>query len=44
VFRNLDGQSHPLFVGEPNPPPFKLILEHTILFYKRVDVRLFCGG
>jgi hypothetical protein len=27
------GQSYPLFVGELNPPPFKLILENTVLWY-----------
>ncbi|MEN8106702.1 MAG: hypothetical protein ABFS22_01705 [Pseudomonadota bacterium] len=31
------GQSYPLFVGEPKPLPFELILENTVLFYKIVD-------
>jgi hypothetical protein len=35
VFRDLDDQPHlhPLFVGEPNPPLFRVILEQMILFY-----------
>jgi hypothetical protein len=34
------GQSHPLFVGEPKPLSFKLILENTVLFDEIVYDRL----
>ena len=34
------GQSYPLFVGEPKPPSFELILENTVLFDEIVDDRL----
>ena len=30
-----------LFAGEPKPPPFELILEHTALFHKIVDAQRF---
>jgi hypothetical protein len=38
--KGFHGQSYPLFVGEPKPLPFELILENTALFYKIVDDRL----
>ena len=28
------GLAYPLFVGEPKPLSFELLLEHTVLFYK----------
>ena len=31
------GQSYPLFVGEPKPLSFELLLENTVLFYKIID-------
>jgi len=34
------GQSNPLFVGEPKPLSFELLLEHTVLFDEIVDDRL----
>jgi len=33
-------QSHPLFVGEPEPLSFELLLENTVLFDEVVDDRL----
>ena len=34
------GQSYPLFVGEPKPLSFELLLENTVLFDEIVDDRL----
>jgi len=34
------GQSYPLFVGEPKPLSFELLLEYTVLFDEIVDDRL----
>jgi len=34
------GQSHPQFVGEPNPLSLELLLENTVLFDEIIDDRL----
>ena len=35
-----DGQSYPLFVGEPKSLSFELLFENTVLFDEIVDDRL----
>jgi len=34
------GQAYPLFVSEPKPLSFELLLEHTVLFDEIIDDRL----
>ena len=36
----MNGKSFSLFVGEPKPLSFELLLEHTVLFDEIVDDRL----
>jgi hypothetical protein len=38
--RTKNGLSHPLFVSEPKPLSFELLLEHRVLFDEIVDDRL----